>query len=157
MDKVRFKTLFLETVENIDNRFHPLVWIHGAPQIGPETYIGGFSEVNASGASVHIGSNCDIASFVAINCLDSHRRCIGLETTKEHSDIRIGNHVFVGSHSVILGGASIGSHSVIAAGTVVRSGKIPPFSLVVGNPAVVRPGFYRAEWEALHGAYAGHE
>jgi acetyltransferase-like isoleucine patch superfamily enzyme len=54
------------------NRFHPLVWIVGQPEIGKGVYIGGMSEVNANGASVVIGDNCDIASFVTINCADSH-------------------------------------------------------------------------------------
>ena len=54
----------------------------------------------------------------------------------------IGNKVFIGSHSVILGGSEIGDCSVVAAGTVVRAGNIPPFSLVIGNPAIVKAGYY---------------
>ena len=69
------------------NRFHPLVWINGDPEIGEGTYIGGFSEVYAIGASVVIGRNCDIASFAAINVSDSHKRCIGLEKAKVVRDI----------------------------------------------------------------------
>ena len=45
------------------NRFHPLVWIVGEPEIGEDVYIGGLSEVNARGAIVKIGNNCDIAVF----------------------------------------------------------------------------------------------
>ena len=133
---------------NMANRFHPLVWINGNPQVGPDTYIGGFSEVNAKGARVTIGANCDIASFVAINVADSHRLTIGLAQESDRRDITIGDHVFIGSHSVVLGGARIGHHSVVAAGTVVRAGEVPPFSLVFGNPMVVHPGHYRAEYEA---------
>src|SRR4051812_16790796 len=121
MDAQEFKARFLETVENKDNPYHPLVWINGDPQIGEGTYIGGFSEVNAKGAHVTIGRRCDIASFVAINVADSHRMCLGLATKNVLRDIEIGDCVFIGSHSVVLGGASIGHHSVIAAGTVVRS------------------------------------
>jgi len=157
MDKSAFKRLLLETIQNVDNRFHPFVWIHGEPEVGRDTSIGGFSEVNARNSRVRIGANCDIASFVAINCLDSHRRCIGLGERLEYGDVWIGDHVFVGSHSVILGGAIIGSHSVIAAGTVVRRERIPPFSLVVGNPATVKAGYYRKEWESVHGPYAGRD
>lgn len=126
-----------------ENRFHPLVWILGEPEIGAEVYIGGMSEVNARGARVVIGDGCDIASFVSINCADSHKMCIGLADEVERRDIVLENNVFVGSHCVIKGGAHIGHHSVIAAGTVVSAGEIPPYSLVAGNPAVVRPGYYR--------------
>jgi len=147
MDEREFRRLFLAMMENRDNPFHPLVWINGDPEIGPGTYIGGLSEINAKGARVVIGAHCDIASFVAINVADSHRRCIGLSQDAERRDISIGDHVFIGSHSVILGGARIGHHSVVGAGTVVRAGEIPPYSLVVGNPMVVKEGYYRPEAE----------
>jgi acetyltransferase-like isoleucine patch superfamily enzyme len=125
------------------NRFHPLVWVLGEPEIGAGTYIGGMSEVNAKGARVVIGANCDIASFVSINCADSHRLCIGLADEVERADIAIGDNVFIGSHSVVKGGAVIGHHTVIAAGTIVDAGEIPPYSLVTGNPMQVRAGYYQ--------------
>ena len=145
MDKEQFYKMFLDIIDNVENRYHPLVWINGKPDIGEGTYIGGFSEINAKNAKVSIGSNCDIASFVSINVADSHRHCIGLSEVSKCSDITIEDYVFIGSHSVILGGAHIGHHSVIGAGTVVRSGAIPPYSLVLGNPMVVKSGYYRKE------------
>jgi len=153
MDRREFRSLLLDAIDNKENPYHPLVWINGSPEIGDDVYIGGFSEINAKGARVHIGRGCDIASFVAINVADSHRRTIGLSDKNELQDISIGDYVFIGSHSVILGGAEIGHHSVVGAGTVVRGGKIPPFSLVAGNPAVIKPGYYRAEYEAIHGPW----
>ncbi|QWE04789.1 hypothetical protein [Polynucleobacter sp. JS-JIR-II-50] len=149
MDQTHFKELFLNLINNIDNPFHPLVWINGLPEIGSGTYIGGFSEINAKGAKLLIGDNCDIASFVAINVADSHRRCIGLESDNEYRDIFIGNNVFIGSHAVVLGGAIIGHNSVIASGAIVRNIKIPPFSLVL--PDCIKPEYYRKEFEAKHG------
>jgi acetyltransferase-like isoleucine patch superfamily enzyme len=129
------------------NRFHPLVWIIGEPEIGEHVHIGGLSEVNAKGARVKIGDHCDIASFVTINCADSHKRCIGLSADVDRRDILIEGHVFVGSHSVIKGGARIGHHSVIAAGTVVGAIEVAPYSLVAGNPAVVKSGYYLSRLE----------
>ena len=151
MDSAEFKRMFLEMMHNQDNPFHPLVWINGEPEIGPGTYIGGLSEVNAKGASVRIGRDCDIASFVAINVSDTHKRAIGLADEAELKDIEIGDHVFVGSHSIILGGARIGHHSVVGAHAVVRDCEVPPFSLVVGTPAVIKPGYYRDAFEAKNG------
>lgn len=149
MDSNQFKQLLLSAIHNRDNPYHPLVWINGDPSIGERTYIGGFSEINAKGASVVIGHDCDIASFVSINVADSHRRCIELSESNERKNISIGHHVFIGSHSVILGGAEIGHHSVIGAGSVVREGVIPPFSLVLDD--VVKPGYYAAEFQSIHG------
>ena len=151
MDEQTFKKLLLKTVSNQDNPYHPLVWINGDPHIGARTYIGGFSEVNAKGADVIIGDDCDIASFVAINVADSHRRCIGLADASDFKGITIGNNVFIGSHSAILGGAVIGHHSVIAAGSVIRSIVIPPFSLALDGK--VKIGYYRAEYEKKYGLW----
>ncbi len=124
------------------NPFHPLVWMLGEPEIAEGVFIGGLTIVNATGARLVIGKNCDIASFVSINCADSHKRCIGLADEIERRDIVLGDHVFVGSHSIIKGGTTIGHNSVIAAGTVVPTGEIPPYSLVSGNPGTVRAGYY---------------
>lgn len=139
-----FKRLFLAMMQNKDNRFHPLVWINGDPEVGEGTYIGGLSEINAKGARVVIGKNCDIASFVAINVADSHKRTIGIADRSDIRDITIGDNVFIGSHSAILGGTVIGHHCVIAAGTVLRGETVAPYSLAIGNPAVIKPGYYRA-------------
>lgn len=138
-----FKLAFLQMMDNRDNPFHPLVWINGEPEFGKNIYIGGFSEINAKGSRVVIGNNCDIASFVAINCADSHLLCIGLKDENECKDIVLENNVFVGSHSVILGGTHIGHHSVVGAGSVIKGLVIPPYSLVSGNPPVVKAGYYR--------------
>jgi acetyltransferase-like isoleucine patch superfamily enzyme len=139
-----FKRLLAQATGMPENRFHPFVWITGDPEIGDGVYIGGFSEVNARGARVSIGAHCDIASFVSINCADSHKHCIGLTNEIERHDIVIEDHVFIGSHSFVNGGAHIGHHSVVAAGTIVGPGVIPPYSLIAGNPMRVKPGYYRA-------------
>lgn len=137
-----FQKLFETLTGFKKNRFHPMVWILGDPQIGDGVSIGGFSEVNAKGAVVRIGRGCDIASFVSINCADSHKKCIGRSRDIERKDIIIGENVFIGSHSFVKGGANIGHHSVIAAGTVVDGVCIPPYSLVYGNPMICRDGYY---------------
>ena len=56
--------------------------------------------------------------------------------------IKLGNNVFVGSHSAILGGVTIGSHSVVGAGTILQNCKIPTYSLVVGNPPIIKKNYY---------------
>lgn len=147
IDAVEFKKCLSEVTGMQENRFHPLVWIVGEPQIGEGVYIGGFSEINARGARLTIGAFSDIASFVSVNCADSHKVCIGISQTIERRDIHIGDHVFIGSHSVVKGGACIGHHSVVAAGTIVGPVEIPPYSLVVGNPMTIKAGYYRKHVE----------
>jgi acetyltransferase-like isoleucine patch superfamily enzyme len=143
MHAEEFKALFLELMHNQDNPYHPMVCIRGTPEIGTGCKIGYYSEIFAKGARVVIGDYCDIGSFVAINVADSHRRCLGLSDAIDCRDILIGDHVFIGSHCAVLGGAAIGHHAVIAAGSIVRAGTVPPYSLVIGDR--VRPGYYEAQ------------
>ena len=143
MNLSEFKEILANAINFKQNRFHPLVWINGDPEIGKNVYIGGMSEVNAKGAKVIIGDNCDIASFVSINSADSHNKCLDENNDIERKEIILKNNVFVGSHCLIKGGAQIGHHTVIAAGTIVDGVKIPPFSLVSGNPMNVKEGYYK--------------
>ena len=142
MDISEFEDLFSKMTSFQKNTFHPLVWILGNPSIGKNVYIGGMSEIQAKDANVTIGDNCDTASFVSINSADSHKQTIELSTEVERKDIVIENNVFIGSHSLIKGGAHIGHHSVVAAGTIVDGVKIPPYSLISGNPMNIKPGYY---------------
>ena len=43
---------------------------------------------------------------------------------------------------MIKGGTKIGDFTVIGAGTVIGNIEIPPYSLVVGNPPIVKEGYY---------------
>lgn len=143
MNREEFLKLFSETMGMAKNGFHPLVWINGDPEIGDNVYIGGMSEIYAKGANVTIGDNCDIASFVVINCSDSHKKLLGLSKTIDRQDIVLEDHVYVGAQSFIGGGTHIGHHSVVGAGTVVPKGEYPPYTLIVGNPATVKPAYYK--------------
>jgi acetyltransferase-like isoleucine patch superfamily enzyme len=142
MNEEEFNELFSKLTTFKKNSYHPLVWMVGEPQIGKDVYIGGMSEINAKDVKVIIGDNCDIASFVSINCADSHKKCIGIMEKTERRDIIIENNVFVGSHCVIKGGAHIGHHSVVAAGTIVEGIDIPSYSLIIGNPMKVKMNYY---------------
>lgn len=128
------------------NPYHPLVFIHGNPEIGKDVYIGLFSEINAKGGIIVIGENCDIASFVSINVADSHEQAIGIGEMKR-GRIILGDHVFVGSHSFIGGDTTIGHHSVIGAGSIITNREIPPYSLVVHGRdcIVIKQGYFTDE------------
>ena len=143
MNNNEFLQKFLEVINFKQNPFHPLVWLNGEPSIGKNTTIGFFSEVNAKNSKISIGNNCDIASFVSINCADSHKKCIGLSDEIERNEIVIEDNVFIGSHCVIKGGATIKHHCVVASGTIVDKGEYPAYSLIYGNPVQVKEGYYK--------------
>lgn len=151
MEQHEFLRALADATSFPPNPFHPLVWIIGEPEIGENVFIGAFSLINGKGARLVIGDHCDIAAFVSINVADSHRRALGLETEISRKPITLEHNVFVGSHCVIKGGAHIGHHSVVAAGTIVDGVRIPPYSLVAGNPMTVKSGYYRAACEHLEG------
>jgi acetyltransferase-like isoleucine patch superfamily enzyme len=61
----------------------------------------------------------------------------------------IGNDVWLGFRSMVLGGARVGDGAVIAAGSVVFQ-DVPPYAIVAGNPAqVIRYRFSKLVIERL--------
>lgn len=55
---------------------------------------------------------------------------------REVRPIEIGDDAWIGQRSIILPGARIGEGAIVSAGSVVR-GRVEPYTLVGGNPAVV--------------------
>lgn len=88
-------------------------------------------------AGVTVGNN----SSVHIGSLVGHESVIGHSVFIAHGCnisglVEIADGVFVGAGVTILPRVKIGAWSVIGAGSVVRK-DVPPFSMVVGNPAKV--------------------
>ena len=86
-----------------------------------------------------IGSDCIIMDTDAHN-LDWRVRS-GLTSEKDgesatSSPIIIGNHVLIGTRSIILKGVTIGDRSIIGAGSVVTK-SIPADCIAAGNPAKI--------------------
>ena len=142
--KKELLALLIDVLDLRPNRFHPTALINGDPEIAGNVYIGAYSEVNAKGSEIVIGKNCDIASYVSINVADSHRLALGTAKDIDRKPITLEENVFVGSHCFIGGETHIGHHCVIGAGTIlINGGKIEPYSLIVGNPARIKPGYFK--------------
>jgi serine O-acetyltransferase len=95
-------------------------------EIGEGLYIGHYGSIIVSPAS-RIGHNCSLAQNVTV----------GLAGTGEHRGAPvIGNRVFVGAHSIIVGRITVGDDAVICAGSVVMR-SVPARAVVMGNPARV--------------------
>lgn len=83
------------------------------------------------GDNVFIGPNCCFTT--AEHALDAQQRNEGLEAALP---IVVGNNVWIGAGSIILGGVTIGDNTVIGAGSVVTR-NIPPNVIAVGVPCRV--------------------
>ena len=65
------------------------------------------------------------------------------------SPVTLGHDVWVGHGAVVLPGVTLGTGAAVGAGSIVTR-DVPPFAIVVGNPArVLRLRFAEAEIEAL--------
>lgn len=84
------------------------------------------------GDNVFVGPNCSFTT--AEHPLDPELRKKGVEIAKS---IKIGNNVWIGTGSIILGGTRIGDNTVIGAGSVVK-GDIPSNVVAVGVPCKVK-------------------
>ena len=131
----------------------------GYIQIGPLCEIGDYCIIDACGGFVVIGSNCSLNPFSIANGygglsiendvrIASH--CTILTSKHITTDIKkpislqgvskmatsISSDVWIGSHTVILGGVKVGGKSVVGAGSIVNRDVIE-FSVVAGNPAKI--------------------
>jgi maltose O-acetyltransferase len=116
-------------------------WIYGRGDllISDDTWISpGAIIFTHDSVAINIGSRCDIGPGVEF-ITGSHDIGTSLRRAgKGHAKaITVGDGVWIGAKSIILGGVTIGSGSIIAAGSLVRS-DVPPNSLVAGVPAVVK-------------------
>lgn len=91
---------------------------------------------SSEGARVSFGADVMIAAGVQVRSDDAHP--IYDRTTNERLNpsqhISIGNHVWLGFDSIVMGGAVIGDHSVVGIRTLVL-GQFEPNLVLVGSPA----------------------
>ncbi len=134
-------------------------WYQGSIVIGDYCYIGEGTRIWSAG-NVFIGNRVLISHNVNIFDNDTHpiedyvarhRQFVGIiEGNVPKCELRerpvvVGDDVLIGCQSIIMPGVTIGKASVIGAGSVVTK-DVPPYTLVVGNPArIIRTLFRQTE------------
>lgn len=121
-----------------------------------DVVIGDRTRVGISGVligPVTIGNDVIIAQNVVISGLNHSYEDITIPVKDQQvtkGEIRIEDEVWIGANAVITAGVRVGKHSVIAAGSVVTK-DVPPYSVVMGNPARVVKQFNFAtnKWEKV--------
>jgi acetyltransferase-like isoleucine patch superfamily enzyme len=86
------------------------------------------------GASVHAARSVRIGQ----RCLFASMTTVRDYAHGQTASVTIEDDVWVAHGASVEPGAHIGRGSVVAAGTAAR-GDVPPFSLVIGDPAVIKP------------------
>lgn len=95
-----------------------------------------------AGERIIVGKFCSIGEKVFIATGGNRRTDLAAlfpfdtSTYQTTANTTVGNDVWIGSHAVILGGATVGHGAIIGSGAVVF-GDVPPFAVVAGNPAQV--------------------
>lgn len=105
----------------------------GPIRIGDDSYLGQGVHLHAIDP-ITIGSHCMLADGVYIGSADHDRE--NRSTSHGTGRVRIGNNVFLGQRSVILGGVTIGDGATVGAHAVVTR-DVPPGATVGGVPARV--------------------
>lgn len=102
-------------------------------EIGEHSYIGEFCHI---AQHTRIGRYCSIANLCTIGAQPHAMDKFSTYPFDQPAPAptTIGNDVWIGANSVILGGVTVGDGAVIGAGSVVTK-NVPPYAIVYGNPA----------------------
>jgi acetyltransferase-like isoleucine patch superfamily enzyme len=106
--------------------------------IGDDSSIGPGGMIDLTGP-VEIGSHTALAPGCVLMTHSDPGSRIGSRLCDVYprtvAGIRIGNHVWIGAHTLILAGVTIGDGTVIGAGSLVAK-DIPPGVVAYGRPAI---------------------
>lgn len=122
-----------------------------------DVYIGSRSIIGLSCViigPVNIGNDVMLAQHVVISGLNHGYEDITLAPSKQpttQSVITVKDNVWIGANAVITAGVTINEHSIVGAGSVVTK-DVPPFCVVVGNPAKIikRYNSTSKQWEKVN-------
>ena len=114
--------------------------------IGKHSY-GGITAIGGTKGKITVGKYCSFGENV--RAFMSHDHNIDSIATYPFGhanrrvrrlEVKIGNDVFIGSHSVIFREVTIGDGAVIGAFSTITK-DVPPYTVVVGNDRVLRKRF----------------
>lgn len=112
-------------------------------KIGKKTSIHGDTILSSiEGTSIEIGEDCMFSSNVDIRTGDSHS-ITDMDGNRINSsrNIQIGNHVWLGTRTLILKGTIISNDSIVGAASVINKHFLEPNIIIAGQPGkIVRKG-----------------
>ena len=91
-------------------------------------------------ADITIGNHVKIGGGASLYTSDFHSLDAATRAStddfkhRKSAPIVVGDHAFIGAHSIILKGVTIGEGAIVGAGSIVTR-SIPPYEIWAGNPA----------------------
>jgi carbonic anhydrase/acetyltransferase-like protein (isoleucine patch superfamily) len=131
-------------------RVHPTAYVDDSAQvigdveIGEESSVWMMAVIRGDVHWIKIGRRSNVQDGSVIHVMNqTHPTTIGDRVTIGHAAILHGctieDQCLIGMGAILLNGAHIGTGSIVAAGALVlEEMKVPPRSLLMGNPARVR-------------------
>ena len=110
---------------------------HHYPANGDKLIIGKFCQIAAGVEFVMNGANHQmnaVSTFPFYTLEGWNMAAPKMEDLPIKGDTIIGNDVWIGQNAIILPGVHIGDGAIIGASSVVGS-NVPPYTIVIGNPA----------------------
>lgn len=121
---------------------HPQAVVTGNVVIGRDVYIGPGAALRGDWGAIKIGDGCNVQENCTIHMFPGATVLLEEGAHIGHGAVihgaTIGKNVLVGMNAVVMDDAVIGAECIIGALTFINANtKIPPRSLVVGNPGKI--------------------
>ena len=121
---------------------HPLAAVTGNVIIGANVYIGPGAAIRGDWGEIIIEDGCNVQENCTIHMFPGVSVRLEESAHIGHGAIihgaNIGRNCMVGMNAVIMDGVELGAESIVGALAFVKANeKIPPRSLLVGNPAKI--------------------
>jgi carbonic anhydrase/acetyltransferase-like protein (isoleucine patch superfamily) len=132
---------------NSDTFIHERAVIHGRVTVGPFSSVWPHAALRGDLSTIEIGRYSNIQDNCVAHSDMGHCVRVGDFVTVGHGAVihgtEIGDCCVVGMKSVLMNGSSVGRGSIVAAGSLIKENlAVPPFSLAVGNPAIIKENRY---------------
>jgi acetyltransferase-like isoleucine patch superfamily enzyme len=130
--------------------------IYGGPEnlleIGSNSYVGMNSILNGFNAKLKIGNNVSIAQNVSIMADSGPNASPALQSVFpiERKAVTIGDHVWIGTGSIIMPGVVLGDFCIVAANSYVNK-SFDSFTIIGGSPAKIIRTFTDEEKQKFKG------
>ncbi|MEY4892864.1 MAG: hypothetical protein RIQ34_1476 [Bacteroidota bacterium] len=121
---------------------HPQAVVTGAVTIGKDCYIGPGAALRGDWGEIILKDGCNVQENCTVHMFPGVRVVLEEGAHIGHGAIIHGSHIgkncLVGMNAVVMDNVVLGDESIVGALTFIKEGeKIPPRSVVVGNPGKV--------------------